>query len=248
MAGAHLLRVVGGLVSVFVLTATLSGCGVAQREAQQSQDAAISADLKAGAAALRQECAAKLETKQLDPIRDKIEFYKSRTDGPAPFSMLSNSRYPNNEEQKAIAIFAGLRDECTNLDRQRIQHQVLPSNVNRVMYDKLNSFSLSTARQTGDLLVALYQGKITYGEFAKKRAESSAASASAREDYLQAMQQADQQRRMQELQLAEQRNQSSMAAWSSYLQAVQAMQPHTVNLQTNCTSTRTGNFTNTTCQ
>ena len=52
----------------------------------------------------------------------------------------------------------------------------------------------------------------------------------AERQYRQSMQLADQQQRMQAQQLAEQRFQSNLAAWSIYMQSVNARQPQTVHL------------------
>ncbi len=101
--------------------------------------------------------------------------------------------------------------------------------------------------RVGDLIVSLYQQKLTYGEFARKRYEITRAAADAQRQFRQSVQIADQAQRLQAQQLAEQQFQSSLAAWSAYMQSVNARQPQTVRMQANCSSVRAGNSVNTIC-
>lgn len=78
--------------------------------------------------------------------------------------------------------------------------------------------------------MALYQQKLTYGEFAKERYEITRDAADAERQYRQSIQVADQQQRMQVQQLAQQQFANRVATWSAYLQAVNARQPQTVHI------------------
>ncbi len=92
------------------------------------------------------------------------------------------------------------------------------------------SFGQAASAKVGDLIVALYQEKLTYGEFARKRYEITRDAADAERQYRQSTQLADQQQRMQAQQLAQQQFANSLAAWSTYMQAANARQPQTVHI------------------
>jgi len=84
------------------------------------------------------------------------------------------------------------------------------------------------------LIVALYQGKVTYGEFAQKRYEFGRDGAAAEREFRQATLIADQQRAIEAQQLAQQRFQNTLAVWSTYLQAVNSRPPQ-IHVEQNVT-------------
>lgn len=100
--------------------------------------------------------------------------------------------------------------------------------VTEIQQDR--SFGQAASAKVGDLIVALYQQKLTYGEFAKERYEITRDAADAERQYRQSMQFADQQQRMQAQQLAQQQFANRLAAWSTYMQAVNARQPQSVHI------------------
>jgi hypothetical protein len=123
-----------------------------------------------------------------------------------------------------------LRDAC--IARQRaIRHisegatalQATVARRDTAFYDKVTA-------KVSALIVARYQRKMTYAEFAQKRYEFSRDGAAAELEYRQATLNADQQLAMQAQQLAQQNFQNKLTAWSTYLQAVNARQPQTVNI------------------
>ena len=76
----------------------------------------------------------------------------------------------------------------------------------------------------GYLILALYQQKLTYGEFARKRYEITRDALGALNELRQAYIDHEEQRQM----LAQQQLTNTFAAWSEYMQAVNARQPQTV--------------------
>jgi hypothetical protein len=70
--------------------------------------------------------------------------------------------------------------------------------------------------------VALYQQNLTYGEFPKKRYEITRDAAAAERQYRQSTLLADQQKRMHAQQFAQPQFANNLAAWSTYMQAVNA--------------------------
>jgi hypothetical protein len=147
-----------------------------------------------------------------------------------PFAMASNEGFPTDPERQAIEKWANLRDACI-APRRAIRHisegatalQATVAQRDTAFYDEVTA-------KVSALIVAWYQRKMTYGEFAQKRYEFSRDGAAAEREYRQATLNADQQLAMQAQQLAQQNFQNKLTAWSTYLQAVNARQPQTVNI------------------
>ena len=93
------------------------------------------------------------------PISSKIylSFGKDQ-----PFAMTTNTDKPTDEEKKAIASWMSARQECFNSGSPWRQ-QYLPPEINAIGNRVWSSFLLLTAY--------LYNGKITYGDYAKERSQ-----------------------------------------------------------------------------
>jgi hypothetical protein len=176
------------------------------------------------------ECKEQLQVSDLDPIRAKVELTRESFDSAVPFAIATNDEFPTQNERVAIAKWATLREECLKRGNAAFSMPpaATPLQVTQIQQDR--SFSQTAYARVGDLIVSLYQQKLTFGEFAKKRYELTHDAAEAERQYRQSTQLADQQQRMQAQQLAEQRFQSNLAAWSVYMQSVNARQPQTVHL------------------
>jgi hypothetical protein len=170
-----------------------------------------------------------------------------------PFEIAVNDNFPTDSERAAIAKWATLRDDCL---RRYVAIPYIPpgSSPLRVTFlQEQRAFTTVSIARISDLIVSHYQQKLTYGEFAKKRYETSRDAAEAERQYRQSTQLADQQAQIQAQQLAQQQFQNNLAAWSTYMQNVNARQPQTVRvsgsvrLQSNCNSTRIGNTVSTNC-
>jgi hypothetical protein len=174
------------------------------------------------------ECKKDYERPDLNPIRGKVEIVRDNLDAPPPFAMASNEDFPTDVERQAIEKWANLRDAC--ITRQRAARHVseAATALQATVAERDTAYYDEVTAKVSALIVALYQRKMTYGEFAEKRYEFSRDGAAAEREYRQAMLNADQQLGMQAQQLAQQNFQNKLAVWSTYLQAVNARQPQTV--------------------
>jgi hypothetical protein len=176
------------------------------------------------------ECKEQLQIPELDVIRAKVELYRDSWETPVPFAIATIDTFPTQQERIAIAKWATLREGCVNRQAAALSMppSATPLQVTEIQQDR--SFGQTAAAKVGDLIVALYQQKLTYGEFAKERYEITRDAAEAERQYRQSTQVADQQQRMQAQQIAQQQFANRLAAWSTYMQAVNARQPQTVHI------------------
>ena len=200
------------------LCVSLTGCVSREsaRDAQARNSGIVTAD---------EECKSEmLAATDLDPIRNKVEFYKQLSDGPPPFEIASNDTFPTDKERPLIAEWSAIRDSC--LKRQGAFLEV-PTSANAqlagVLQQEVSIFKEATAN-IGELIVSLYQQKLTYGEFAQKRYWISSQASAAELAYRQSVLDRDEQRRLQ----AQQQFATTLAAWGNYIQALEARQPLTV--------------------
>ncbi len=196
---------------------------------------------------------------ELAVIESKVEFIRE-SGAPIPFAIASNNDHPTADEAKAIAKWAQMREEYIREIREL--NSRIPSGggaLREANHRKLLSFQDDMAARGSDLIVALYSGKLSYGEYARKRQEVSIALQSASDDFQRAVLEADRDAQLRQQSLAEQQRANSLAAWSTYMQSVnsrpsvltpQPAQPLLTpnpRLQTNCTSQRIGNTVTTNC-
>lgn len=95
---------------------------------------------------------------EIAPIKSKVSLVGAMNQ---PFSMLIDNSTPTPEEQKAIFAWANKRDICSKEISASMDKEGMP----RVMKNVAIS-GYSTSRQ---LIADLYNLKLTYGEFARKR-------------------------------------------------------------------------------
>jgi hypothetical protein len=223
-----------------------NGGGRVHREAVQQQNAAIEDQFKSAKA----QCMSELQTPDLDPIRHKVELNRDSADAPVPFEFAANDEFPTEPEHVAIARWATIRDGCI---KRASAISNIPPNANALtatLMRQEGAFRTEIGAWVGELIVALYHAKLTYGEFAQKRYQIGKSGEDAAKQFRQTALIQDQQRQMQAQQLAQQQFQNNLMAWSVYMQSVSARQPETVHLNsvsTHCTSVRTGDFVNTDC-
>lgn len=195
----------------------------------------------------RKQCVADMSTPELDPIRSKIEFFR-KSDEPTPFQFASLDSFPTPAERPLIGKWAQLRDAC--MQRERAVDPT-PQNANALddaFIKQQMAFEMEAGARVSELVVALYQQKLTYGEFAQRRYEITKASSDASRQYRESRLLQDEDRKLQAQQVANQQFSDNLNAWSNYMQAVNARQPQTVRLNSvNCTSKRFGNVVNTNC-
>jgi hypothetical protein len=119
-----------------------------------------------------------------------------------------------------------MRDSCI---KRQTALLVAPSAANAeqtTVFQQEVSFAKDANSRVSELIVALYQQKLTYGEFAQKRYWLSSEAVAAERAFRQSVIDRDEQRQLQ----AKQRFVNALNAWSNYIQAVNARQPQTVHL------------------
>jgi hypothetical protein len=138
-----------------------------QEPPQQTPD-----EYKATLLKMNSDCKKELEIKDLDAIRDKVELLKSASDGPTPFEILSNKNYPSTKEKAAISLWAKMRDSCNK--RIADYKETIPLSNGSTKESRMmqNSILNSALAKISSLSVQLYDGKLTYGEFAKQRMDA----------------------------------------------------------------------------
>ena len=117
------------------------------------------------------QCANDMQSADLDPIRTKVELVRSDASAPAPFATVTNDTFATPQERRAIERWAALREECQK--RTSAANAVSPAAdpLQTVVIQQDRAFSMDAAGRVSALIVALYQGELTYGEFAQKRYE-----------------------------------------------------------------------------
>jgi hypothetical protein len=199
-----------------------------------------------------EECKADYATSELDPIRSKVELSRKSAESSVPFEIASNDKYPTAQERTAIGKWAKLREVCVERNRQITDVDVDGLTPLQQTYtQQMRGYRDQMQARVGELIVALYQSKLTYSEFALKRYDITRSIASAQRDFRAATLMADRDAQMKAQQIAEQQMQNNLMMWSNYMQSVNARQPQIQNgdvrLRTNCTSNKIGNMVTTNC-
>ncbi len=234
-------------------TAGYNNGGGQQTRAQEV--ASHNVDMQSRSNALTMQCKASYETPALDPIRDKVELSRASSESAPTFEVAANNKFSSGDELGAIRTWAKLREECIHRDDNFLE-SVLQANdqISAANLDIIKSLHHEVSGRVSELIVSLYQQKITYGEFAQKRYEISRDAKLAENKVRQASAIADQQRQAQAVELAQRDSQNRIAEWSAYTQSVTARQPQTVYIQSvpqqqsvNCVSNKYGNIVQTNC-
>ncbi|HTT83159.1 MAG TPA: hypothetical protein VMF67_06740 [Rhizomicrobium sp.] len=119
--------------------------------------------------AVAQACMARMQDHALDPIRTKVEFYKSPPDGPVPFAILTDNAMPTPEEQQAIELWARAIENCQADTHPAIDEIPVPPGATQSEVDKLTSYFTDAWVEGSKLRVALYSGRISYADYASQR-------------------------------------------------------------------------------
>lgn len=202
-----------------VAMAGLSACAVRPPDAWK--------DYRSELEAVDQRCrTGYAESAALDPIRSKVQLWVSPVDASPPFAMLSDNTFPSEAERTAIQKWASMRDECL-AERDRIFSKPVRMNgyVSVIIREDIGVARQQNAALT-ELIVALYEQKLTYGEFARKRHEIGSQLAQTLRDIDRSAVVHDEQLRAQAQALFAQ----NLQAWAAYMQAVNSRAPQTVYL------------------
>jgi hypothetical protein len=156
------------LLSVLVT----GGCGAATVIQQHNvEDTKAATDITAAMAATQQQCAAGLQSPELDPIRDKVSFNPLET----PVRLLVLKDKPTPQEAQALLAWSAVRDKCGVLMREMIANLPLPPSMDAGIAQQaragLTNALNNAGRGTNYLTAALYEKRISYGEFNKQRAD-----------------------------------------------------------------------------
>lgn len=145
-----------------VMLFSLAGCAAMQA-------AQIVSEAKAKLQTISQACMQRMQTdRDLDPIRAKIELSRGGMSGAPPPTMLADQSRPTSEEKAAIAKWNSMRAACVQEQIQYGSSLSLPPNL-EPLRDKLMLTGHQADERTGLLVAALYDGRLTYGEFAAER-------------------------------------------------------------------------------
>lgn len=188
---------------------------------------AINGPIKAAEA----QCKANMTAPELDPIRHKVELFRDIGGQMLPFEIATNDDFPSADERPVIAKWAAIRDECLR------SYDALPwvpptANPTQVaVRTQLHAFGIQIAGEIGELIIALYQQKLTYSEFGRKRQEIG----KAQSDFTLAIQQAgaasnNTQQQLQDLQGPQQQFTDVIEAFGKYVKTVKARKPKTVRV------------------
>ena len=200
-------------------------------------------DTNALLAVERDNCTIDLQSKELNPIRDKVELQKD-SESAVPFHIASNQKFPNQEEKDSIAIWAKIREDCVARSFAVISKARSTGTQLQINYAQQDlAFSKQLTASVSELIVALYQQKLSYGEFAQKRLEIGRNVNSAQRDFRASILIADRESQAKAQQLIGQQMQNNMMVWATYMQAVNGRQP----LKANCITQKIGNITTTNC-
>jgi hypothetical protein len=180
--------------------------------------------------AVLDQCKASLTTPELDPIRHKVELYREPGDQPLPFEIATNDTFPTTEDRPVITKWAALRDECI---RHYEEQPAVPEGANQTqatVMRTMRSFIEQAAGDITELMICLYQQKLTYAEFGRKIQEIGKALGA----FNLAITQVgagggNTQQQLQDLQAAQQQFTDTLDAFGKYVHAVSARKPKTVH-------------------
>jgi hypothetical protein len=114
-------------------------------------------------------CVTRFQNHNLDIIRGKVELVKTPSDGPVPFTILTNRDTPTADEQRAIGLWAKQIEQCQAQARPLIDQIPVPPEVTQSEVEKLASYITEAWIEGAKLRVALYNGELTYADYASKR-------------------------------------------------------------------------------
>ncbi len=190
------------LSGILLVSLALSATAMAADERPEVRQ--VQADNRDTVDRIMFECGTSYKTAELDPIRDKVNL-SGREQAAPPAHMLADATYPTPGEARAIAAWSALRESCVKKVSTFLDNVPLPANTNRETASWGHSFFVRGMTATGELVAALGQGRLTYGEFARRRAELIAEVDADHRRWRDAMRLMDTSRRIQEAEQADRR-------------------------------------------
>lgn len=164
-------------IALLLIPVALTSCaGAAVMHARADEEAQVKAQLQPLFQNLAAQCAADEQSKDLDPIRDKIQMRLSLAGNePVPFNLLIIETTPTPAEKQALIKWSDIRAGCASRARQLIATMPLPQSMTpefqQQARDGFTSFVNQATEATNYLTASLYDGELTYGQFNKQRRE-----------------------------------------------------------------------------
>lgn len=152
-------------LSVLLLALALFSCGTIGNIRYDLASGSFGGKLQAVANA----CVARMQNHGLDGIRRQIELVKTPADGPVPFTILTNRNAPTADEQQAIGVWAKQIEQCQAQARPVLDQIPVPPETTQSEVEKLTSYITEAWIEGARLRVALYNGELTYADYASKR-------------------------------------------------------------------------------
>lgn len=216
-----------------------NGGGRIHREADQQRQAAFDDRVKS----VVEECKAKYSNPEFEPLSHKVELWLDSIGSAPRFEVASNDTFPTEQDLPMIAKWAAICENCG----QRIAAVSMPVTQTALQAANLQqdrAFFDEARALVGQLIVALYQRKLTYGEYARSRYEIGRAAVNAELKFRKDVLSADQARQEEARRQSRAEFMAMQAQWANNMALVNARRPLTVN----CTSQTFGNMTHTNCQ
>jgi hypothetical protein len=114
-------------------------------------------------------CAARMQNRDFDGIRDKVELVRSPPDGPVPFAILTDNAVATPDEERVIGLWAKTLEQCQSEARTLIDGIPVPPDATRSEVQKLTSYITDAWIQGSQLRVTLYTGQTSYADYANGR-------------------------------------------------------------------------------
>jgi hypothetical protein len=204
-------------IAVLLIALTTSGCGAASVIQQHNvEDSQSATDITAAFAAMQAQCAAEVKSPEIDPIRYKVNF-----DAPSPpLRLLVLKDKPTPREAQALLAWGAAREKCMKYFHAGIATLPLPPSMDPEIKERaklgLNNVVDNAFRGGNYLTAALYEKKLTYGEFNKQRADLTAKLVAEHTAWVEAWVNQDKASTMQKAAVAQQQAEATVAV----LQAV----------------------------
>lgn len=159
--------------AIFLVASVLSGCGAnAVIQQYNAEDTQSAADITAGANRVREQCEAEFKSPELDPIRDKVILGIPLN---PPVRLLVITDKPTPKEGQALLAWASARERCAGYQRASVANMPLPPSMDGSIKEQVKTGLYHVADQSmrgvNYLTAALYEKRMTYGEFNKQRTD-----------------------------------------------------------------------------
>ena len=143
-----------GTLPGILMVVLLSGC--ASQRGQQYQY--VREDPAVTEAKAERYCRYAYSDARINPVRSKVPI---RNGGSIPIQMMSSNEFPSKEEAAAILVWAEQRQKC-------FEHEAM-------LFDATAPGHIQAQRlEVSQLMAELYEGKITYGQYATQLTQNRA--------------------------------------------------------------------------